>query len=315
VIRTYQSREEWLAARESTPWLGGSDAPTVWGVGWSSPYAKWSAMAGITADERQASYAMRRGSLLEPAIGQMFTFETGLPATRPGETEWTVYHNDDERPWIGATPDFELVVPDSWDPFAGDVDSFGNDAPARLRDEPGVLQVKSSAGGFISHEWEVRPPLKYSVQVQHELYATGRSWGVLAVDFGHAMRWAWIERDEAFLAQHLSKLDLFWRAVQEKEWTDELDESQATYDALKAQYDEAKEPHGVALGPGLTKWATMHDRGHALKLEGDDAKEFARNNLCAALGDHEEGVLPNGRKVTWKFNRAGNRTFRLGKKP
>lgn len=313
----FQDRGAWLRMRGQSPWLGGSDAPTVWGVGWSSPYARFCEMSGLAERDDSPSYAMRRGTLMEPVVIEMFSTATGLTASPAGENPYVVYSSDDERPWFRCTPDSLVTVPESWDPFDGGLDSFGNPPPLPLdemRLTTGLLQVKSLAGGFRMYEWDARPPLKYAVQCVHELMAADAPWGVLAVDFGHDCRWAWTARNAGFEAKHMAKCEAFWGAVQEKAWTAALDESQATYDALQAQYEASKQdpPDALHLDTDCTKWVRQYDKAQRAETEAKGLKTEARNNLCAMMGERTLAITPAGRKITWSEGSRG-RTFRLSK--
>jgi predicted phage-related endonuclease len=314
-IDRFATYDEWLAERRARPWIGGSTAADIWGRGYSSPYALFAEMAGLIETDTTCSYRMRRGQLMEPVVGELFKGKTGIAIQAP---EFEVRRTD-HAPWFACTPDFDCWIPDGLDPFDGLCDSFGNMPPFPLNEmgaaNPGVLQVKTIAGWFSRDLWERKPPLNYAIQVMHEMMACDVQWGILAVDFGDDCRWAWYSRDARFENLHTHKCGLFWEAVQAKEWSGEVDRSQATYDALRERWQENREGGSeLALTSDSTKWVTMYDKGTRMEKEGKAAKAMARNNLVSAMAKFEVARTPSGRRLSLTANKNGASTFRVGPK-
>lgn len=73
--------KQWLEERRKG--IGGSDSPAILGV---SPYRTaldvWMEKRGLVEGQTETA-PMRRGKMLEPLIGQMFTEQTGIQFTKP----------------------------------------------------------------------------------------------------------------------------------------------------------------------------------------------------------------------------------------
>ena len=98
------------------------------------------------------------GTILEPAVAQGVRQKTGWNI-RKIRTYWT----SDSVPGMGASLDYEIV-----------------DHP----NGPGVLQIKTT-DRMAFRDWpDGAPPMRYELQVQHEIAVTGRKWGALGVLVG-----------------------------------------------------------------------------------------------------------------------------------
>lgn len=153
-----EDRESWLIARGQQG-IGGSEAAAVIGVSpWATPLELWRQKTGqAKAKDLSGNAAVEQGVRMEPILRDFFA------ATHP---EYQVeYHQYDilfqeERPWLFATLDAELI-----------------DADGRR----GILEIKTSTPtGAKWRQWaDGHVPQQYAVQVIHQLLATGYDFAIL----------------------------------------------------------------------------------------------------------------------------------------
>lgn len=158
-------RRAWLQERQTG--LGGSDAAVVLGLSpWKSRYELWAEKCGsLPPQEASDSPHLDLGRNLEAVVLRLLALKTGR-VVEPAEPYKLVRH--EEYDWLFCTPDgweFDHVL------------CGGGVHPAR-----GIVQAKT-AFAMNRHDWDDEPPDYYRVQLQHEMLATGCSWGTLAVLF------------------------------------------------------------------------------------------------------------------------------------
>jgi putative phage-type endonuclease len=138
------TREEWLEARRY--YLGGTDMANIVGYGFGTALDVY--RAKVLGHQDPPSLAMRRGIALEPLCRELYLEESGNLVQDAG----TVYHP--EHLWCACNPD----------------DYVGTDGMAEYK----TYDYSTSA------EWgpkgSTKIPRKYRVQVQWNLWITGRKW-------------------------------------------------------------------------------------------------------------------------------------------
>jgi predicted phage-related endonuclease len=153
--RTISSREEWLEWRK--PFVGASQVPALFGA---HPYLSalklYLEKSGIEFENKD-NPVMRRGRLLEPAVGLAVAEERPQWKIRPARE----FFSDSERR-IAATPDFFIE---------GD--------PRGL----GILQAKSAAPNIYQRDWNngTECPFWITLQALTEMMLTDAAFGVVAV--------------------------------------------------------------------------------------------------------------------------------------
>lgn len=273
-------RAAWLGLRREG--IGGSDAAGVLGVSpWSSPVSVFADK--VLGEEDRDSEPMYWGRTLEPVILAHYAKETGREVQGDGRLL-----RSREHPFMQVTLDGIQAGPDG---------------------ETGFLEVKNTRfhlrDGVPEHYW---------IQMQHQFAVTGYSWGSFAVLVaGSEFYWCDVPRDQEFITGTLIPAErAFWERVIAKGPTPPADASDATLAALKRIYPD--------------------DDGGTVQLDGeylDDDIERQRivpqladlkaqqqgidNRFKAAIGEASTGVLPNGRKYTYKARKDGVRVFRAPK--
>lgn len=139
-----ETRQQWLEARRF--YLGGTDMSNIVGYGFGTALDVY--REKVLGESTSPNLAMRRGTALEPLCRELYTEETG----RDVELSPTVYHN--EHLWCACNPD-GLVGAEGINEFK-------------------TYDFSTSA------EWGPKGstiiPRKYRVQVQWNLWITGREW-------------------------------------------------------------------------------------------------------------------------------------------
>jgi predicted phage-related endonuclease len=223
---TFPDRETWAYGR--TRYIGSSDAPGILGCGYASQTrtSVWTDKAhGVKPKfDQSAIERMNQGK-----IGEKFVLE--MCANK--HPEWSVT----------ACPPFDLVVCESVPYLASTLDGEAN-----VGGEMIVLEAKV-IGAEVAREWDDDLlPLKYYVQVQHQLLCTGRKRGLVIALVAGDYQERWVERNEELLKLMLVEYETFWRHVIDNIPPD--DESPKAYDSLRTivSYGVAKAVGGNLSG-------------------------------------------------------------------
>lgn len=252
--------ERWRDARRVG--VGASEVATILGVNpWDSAFALWARKTGRAPDVEESG-KMRRGKLAEPAIIADYVAETGREVRR-----WGQLLRFRALPCLLATPDAERT------------------------DDGAVVELK-----FTGQDWS-DIPLYYQLQQTTQMGVAGRARGALVAWCGNDLWHRELDFHAGAFDAILSAVERFWWHV-ENDVAPETDGSQATTEALKR----------IAPNPGLivnlpseaAVWdAELVRIKDALKgLE--EEKRRLENQIKAALGEAEKGILPNGGAYTFK---------------
>lgn len=270
-----------MSAVETQLIVTGSEAAGACGVDpYRSPVALWSKKLGL-APERETGDAAMWGNLLEPVIltHMMFLgFRVGTGhdlAAMPNRRMSGEVRNDD-YPWLTGHPDGLTYD----------------------RDEPGILEIKTTSP-FRRGEWDDGqiPP---HVVVQMHVYCllTGLRWGLAAcLVGGQRLVTAEMEYDEDIAAIILEKTQEFLGYVERRE-PPPPDGAASTTAKLAALYRQAS-GEVVELTPEL--YALCRER-EALREQAkavERQQEEKEQALKMALGDASVGMWEGRRVVAW----------------
>jgi putative phage-type endonuclease len=269
-------RQAWLEARRSL--VGASDSAGIFGVGYAdqSVVTVWDSKVNPPREPDPAK--LRRfkvGKLMEPALRAIFADEAGMPCESPGE--FTIFRHA-ELPWLGATLD-----------------------GVTLHDEYGPCPVElKNVSHFNRDEWDGdEPPLKFAVQVQHQLAVTGASHGfLLGLVGGNEPVIKTIERNERFIGAMLIRLEEFWGYVERRELPP-VDASLATAQILARLWPEDSGAT-IVLPPEAAEWDRQLVAAKESIKKAEAEKLAAENQLKAALKDATFGELLGGGSYSWK---------------
>lgn len=305
------ARLQWLSERKTG--LGGSDSPVVLGLSpWKSRYELWAEKSGSVPDEDKAdSPHLDLGNNLEAVVLRLLALRTGR-VVEAAEPFKLVRHPEHE--WLFCTPD-------GW---AWDAERQGGPA------ERGIVQAKTAFAPN-KHDWDQEPPDYYRVQLQHEILASGCTWGTLCVLFidqgvltrllnraitlpaeflGDAglladeisdhcdFRFFDYEADTEFQADLLAAEQAFMGLV-DAGVAPSTDGSESCRRAIQRLHPR---DNGESV-PLPDEWLEHSARLAELKAQKSDTeKEIAEleNAVKAIIGDATYGVLPDGRRFAWK---------------
>lgn len=266
-----EERAAWLTLRRS--YIGGSDVAALAGLSpWGTPMSVWVDKTDDTPIVDDLTDNQRWGLLLEPALVQAFTEDTGLHVV---DQQHVVRHPD--HPHHGATLDGRVVdSPNSLDPL-------------------GTVQIKTTG----DPEWDEIPDY-YQVQVQWEMWCSGapRAWlAVLHMGRARRFRIHEIERDDAAIGHLVRIVDRFWHDHVLTRTPPPVDGADTTSDAIRRAWPDHTPDTSVEI-PADIAAAYL-----AAKETADTAAgELARitQQIQVAMGDAETATVDGAPVFTWK---------------
>lgn len=273
--RRIHSREEWLGWREKN--IGASDVAALFGQHpYVTPLKLWAWHRGEAQRDTQDNAAMRRGRIFENAVLSAYGEEHPGTYLQAGEE----YH---EIPSLrlGATPD-------AWAHEAGG--------------EPELVQIKTVTPGKFENEWQDGPTLAYLMQLQTEMLVCNARQGRLVVMVMDGFNLPIHEyRYPAMPEYHdglVRMIERFWSQVADGKQPDAL---AGDCDILQQLHPQHTPDSTIALG-GMPRVRDAIERMHKAQNEMGRQKkvvEAAKAEICAALGNHERGVLPRW-SISWQ---------------
>ena len=289
VLRKFEDREAWLAARKGV--IGGSKAPALFELpeAYDSLYTLWAKESGLPEAPDDDNGRKRRGRRLEGPILDELADQTGWQV-EGWPQHWRIDHPD---PALGAgvTPD-GLAIPGEND--------YGL--------PPGELigvQVKSydeyAYKNWPRVEGELGMPAPMMVQTQLELDCLGLDRGVLVVLFGMDMDWLEIipyERHPRFIETLHARLLWFWELVRNGE-APEVDGSESTYETLRRTFGH-EDGSAVELPGEADIWAAELGIAKRAKAAAEKAEALYKNKLIACIGEATYARTPEGQAFTYK---------------
>lgn len=271
----HANRQEWLTDRMTC--IGASDSAAILGVGYAnqSPITVWNSKVNGESDDA-VDKRLTIGRLIEPALRAIFTHETGLPCESPGE--FSIFRHP-EFEWMGATLDGMTKHPDHG---------------------PCVVELKN-VGQFLKGDWgdQEEPPLKFQIQIMHQLAVTGASHAFLMGLIGGQEPIVFpVARDEEFIAALIEQLREFWGYVERRELPP-VDGSEATRKLLGRLW-QSQEGKSILLPAEALKWAQEYERAKEDEKAAKARSDEFGNQLRAAFGDAEFGDIPGWGRYSYK---------------
>lgn len=264
VVCTQDDTNRWHAERRKG--LGASDTPEVLRLSsYRGVIRLWGEKTGeLEPEESEATDQSRWGVILEPHVAEEYERQTERELGR-----WQELVRSTQNPVMQATPDYRIA---------------GTDVPVEIK----------TTGFFRADEWEDGPPPRVYYQLQHQMYVTGADWGSIGLLIGGSrFHWADIVRDEDAIAYLLDHCMEFWHMVTHRIMPP-VDESPEVTEALKALFPHAAETEEIMLPEKATVWdrelTDVRDEIKALTSR----RNYLENELRAAIGNAEIGILPDG---------------------
>lgn len=274
-VKEMADRDAWLKQRING--IGGSDAGVIVGLNkWKSPYTLWQEKTGATtAQDLSDVECVYWGQTLEQLVADEFCKRTGKKVRKHGLLQSV------ENPFMLASVD-RLVVGEN----AG-------------------LECKTT-NAYSLEEWTGdNIPDSYYCQCQHYMAVTGfEKWYIACLIGGNKFVWKTVNRNDDDIQVLISSEGDFWENVLTKT-PPPIDGSQSCTDFLKAKY-KGGQKNAVELPSNLKTDVQEYLILQQNIKEQQKLLDEAKNNLCAALGDNEVGVVADY-SVEWKC-RAGSVT-------
>lgn len=268
-----------------------------------------------------------RGNNLEAVVLRLLALRTGR-IVEPAERFKLVRHSEHE--WLFCTPDGwelrEIIVPEHEPGCRGEC----RNCPVGVPDiERGIVQAKT-AFALNKHDWDEEPPDYYRVQLQHEMLASGCTWGTLAVLFIDQgvltrllntslcmlddstcydtlaesidefcdFRYFDYEADAEFQADLLAAEQAFIGLI-DAGVAPSTDGSESCRRAIHRLHPKDNGESVPLPEDWVDKSATLAGL-KAAKSEAEKAIDALENELKNLIGDATYGVLPDGSRWAWK---------------
>jgi putative phage-type endonuclease len=262
-----QRSPEWFEMRK-----GGITATGITAINGTSPYKTayrlWAELTGQVG-EQEVGAAAQRGQLLEQAVADYYTAETGKKLRKSNGIVRLKEH-----PWAMASLDRTIVG-----------------------DTTGVVEVKTST----SNRWQLFPvPPEYVDQVQWQMFITGAEYCDVAVLLsGLVFRIERVEADPVYQTQLFDKAVLFRELVQSKTPPPLTGNDSDTLAEVKPQSNNT---YAVA-DPQLDHIARLYIEAKVEAEAADAALKEMAIAIKEAIADGE-GVKGQGWLATWKTNKS-----------
>lgn len=275
----------WHAAREGL--VTASRVAAVLGLDpHCSALERWLMDTGQQEDDVGDSEAVYWGNKLEEVIRQAYEERTERP-TKPAQR----LLRSTQYPWLGATLD-------AW-----------------WQDEDGLwwpLEVKTG-GHWRGSDWDLGVPDYYMPQVQTQMLVTGTERAAVAgLIGGQRPIFVDVERDEEMCARIVEATREYARCVEDWE-PPAPDGSDSAGRALLQLYPEADGEKSVMLGDDAVQITERLDEINAQMRALGKEKDALRQQIQAAIGDAEIGLLPQGKKC-WAWRTQHRRAYTVDEK-
>jgi putative phage-type endonuclease len=262
-----QRSPEWFEMRK-----GGITATGITAINGTSPfktaYRLWAELTGQVG-EQQAGAAAQRGQLLEQAVADYYTAETGAKLRKSNGIVRLKEH-----PWAMASLDRTIVG-----------------------DTTGLVEIKTST----SSRWQLYPvPPEYVDQVQWQMFITGASYCDVAVLLsGLVFRIERVEADPIYQTLLFDKAVAFLDLVKTKTPPPLTGNDSDTLAEVKPQSSNTY----AKADPQLDHIARLYIEAKAEAEAADAALKEMAIAIKEAIGEGE-GVKGRGWLATWKQNKA-----------
>lgn len=229
-------------------------------------YSLWHIKAGNAPPPHVSNPRTKWGLRIEQAIAEAVAEDQGWKIHKGG------YVSDPTTHGLGCTLDFII-------------------SPIEDEDGPGALETKNVDWMVHRRSWvDGEPPLHILLQLQHQLAATGYSWGCVAgLIGGNDLRLYRYKARPRLIADIRRRVTEFWRSIDEGR-EPEVDGSDSASAVLRALYatvaDDAVDFSENNEWPeAVSEFIAAGERRKAANIEYDEAK----NRVVALLEGHKRG--------------------------
>ena len=270
---SHGDRNNWLAYKG--PKIGSSDAAAILGVGYATEcattvYARM--VHGVKKSFDQGTLdRMQQGSILEAGVIDLFSARNPAWKVSHGEKFATVSHQD-----------YQHLV-SSLDAWAE------NEGKERLVVEAKVVEWNA--------DWKDNGvPVKYMVQVMHQMICTGYRLGVVIALVSGRYEERWIEWDQDLVDQMLIAFDRFMTCVKNR--TPPEDASKIAYSVIASTSEkDAARYVGGELSKAVREAIRLQEQADKIALQLDRAKKAVQRGAagCGWLVLDDQAVVRLGK--------------------
>ena len=287
----FGDEEAWLKERRAR--VGSSEIGGILGLGYAdqTPYTIWLEKTTGQRLPKDSSFEelMAVGHAAEPFLRECFKIKTGKTC-----------HFDEQK---------TVRISKQFPAFAASLDGWcdGDDESHE------VVELKIIGWHMRSEYTADELPLKFTLQVQHQMAVTGAKNGWLFAMCGTEMILRHIPRHDRLIEGMHKHAEAFLKLVETKT-PPEVDGNPATTKAITLY---SGEPQVGKIAAFPQEFATYAEELEALKearKEAEERETLLKNKMRSLMGDAEWGYLPDGTAFSWKQTKVG-RTFRQAKAP
>ena len=269
--------------KERISYLGGGDAAGLLGISrYRTPLMVWAAKTNqLPHKDISQEMPVKMGNLLEAAVRELFTEETG-----------------------------KVILPEKETRFHPKYKFIGGNLDGTIKGESALFEAKTT-NSYKQSDWEGEGdqiPLEYQIQVHHYLAITNFKRAYIACLIGNRkFIWRVIERNQKLLDDMIAKEVAFWRnfiapVISGKKTPTEcmpMQISSQDSSILYGLYPQAAPESIIELDDKAQQICEFRDSAlvdlKSLKLQVDEYS----NTLKAMLATHETGMTARY-KITWK---------------
>jgi putative phage-type endonuclease len=268
-FEAYKSEADWVEARKNG--IGASESAILFGQGYagSSPYKLYCDKLGLIETDKEELKFIRIGKMMEPVLRLLFQEEHSLPCFNLGGN-----HTFRSKAFTFMTASLDGLVIDF--------------------DGLGVIELKN-IHYFNRDEWQDGTgPLKYQIQLQHQLAVTGLKYGYLFGLVGGQESFCHrINRNDGFIEKALIPACKKFFDCMQSQTPPNIDGSEATAKALKLLHpdDDGSE---VMLDDRFVDLDLRLQEIKTSKKGLDVEQKAIENEMRAAIGASTFGKIPNG---------------------
>lgn len=229
-----------------------------------SKYALWHIKAGNAPPPEVGNPRVKWGIKLESVIAEAASEEHKWSVQKGG------YVSDPNCEGLGCTLDFVI----DYDP---------------TEKGPGALEIKNVDWLVHKRSWDTEPPPHILLQHQHQLAATGYTWGaVCCLVGGNDLRTYRYQARPKLIEDIRRRVRDFWRSIDEGR-PPPIDGSESASAVLRALHPQVEDD---AIEITSNEWAEacndFFDAGEA-RRGANERYEAAKNRVVQLLGDHKRG--------------------------
>lgn len=286
----HSDRDEWLNGRTAS--IGSSDAAVILGYGYASQskYSLWAEKRhGFTPEFKESTLKMfAKGQAAEPYIAQLCKIDY----------RWEVQFDPENSYRRSRINPHWTASLDGW----------------MVEDGQHVALEFKNISPWAGRDWDVksgRAPLRYTLQLQHQMLVTGWKKGYLCSIEGHDLKKIEVPRHDDLIESLKLEYASFWQNV-EQGIEPEIDHTDPTRRAVESVYPPRPVSAEYLDNDTSALVTRMMELEAAIEANSKEV-EMLRNQLVSATKGSNLIVTTDGQWFSFKSTRGGKRRLKLKK--